>query len=178
MITLNENNLMVNDVCVTISKELGEYLKKTNGLTDDNIELTTSKTGVQTLKIKSLTYSINGKNKNLNLYKINSNNEGVTKMKVFVKFMKPKDASKRNPFNSLIAKVVKPKLTGEFENMDAVKAALEDAIKELTNENSKWIIEDNTKTAGLVVKNEYKKEGREFPSHNIFFVNVVQSVES
>ena len=51
-------------------------------------------------------------------YKINSNNEGVTKMKVFVKFMKPKDASKRNPFNSLIAKVVKPKLTGEFENMD------------------------------------------------------------
>lgn len=169
----------INGEKVYVSYEFTKFLKDTNGVTPKNIELTCSKTGVKTLKVKNLTYTINGKTKVLNMYKTNLNNSKENKtMKCYVKFMKPKDPSKKNPFNNLITKVIKPVIKDkEYESLDAVRSDIHDALKPLENENSKWVIEDNTKTQGLVIKNEYTKEGREFASHNIFFINVAQVVE-
>lgn len=160
-----------------ISKHLADYIKNTNSLNDDVIEVTESKTGVVTLKIKSLTYSYNDKSKILNLYKIN--NKEKLKMKVFIKFMKPKkETDKPNPFNNFIVKTVKPVIKDiEFNSLDEVKSKVYDALKPYMTEESKWEIEDNTKTAGIVVKNVYQKTGKPYPSHNIFFINIVQAVE-
>lgn len=172
----NDSILKVDGTDFKISNELASFLEATNSLNDDTITKTISKAGVITLKIKSLTYTIcnDNKKKILNMYKIN-NNEGVIHMKTFIKFMKPKQESgKKNPFNSLILRVLKPALNNvEFEDIDAVRSTVYDTLKPLMSENSKWEIEDNTKTLGLVVKNEYLKEGKEYPSHNIFFINVV-----
>ena len=184
-LTTNANNsiLTVDDHEFIISNELADFINETDSLNDETIEVTTSKTGVVTLKIKSLTYSINDKTKILSMYKTNStttnNNKGVIKMKTFIRFMKPKDESKKtNPFNNLVLRTVKPVLKDvEFDSLDAVKSAVYDALKPYMTENSTWEIEDNTKTQGLVVKNTFQKEGRPYPSHNIFFVNVVQVAE-
>jgi len=186
MIKLTTNNdnsiLTVNDYEFIISNELADFINETDSLNDETIEATTSKTGVITLKIKSLTYSINDKTKILNMYKTNNNknNKGViNKMKVFIRFMKPKDESKKtNPFNNLVLRAVKPVIKDvEFESLDAVKTVVYDALKPYMSENSTWEIEDNTKTQGLVIKNTFQKEGRPYPSHNIFFINVVQVAE-
>jgi len=177
---LEENNFRFE-----IPYELGEYLKMADGLNDDNIEVTCSKTGVVTLKIKSLTYKQienddkEYKTKTLNLYKtskIVNKNKGVKKtMRFYIKFMPNKIEGKTNPFNSLVLKIVKPALSQkEFTTLDEAQDAISKALDELRSENSEWVIEKNNKIEGLVVKNTYKRPDKEFPSHNIFFVNVVQ----
>lgn len=174
----NSTILTVDNYQFEIPFEFGEYLKKTNGLTEDNIEVTCSKTGVVTLKIKSLTYKLYDKKneKVLSLYKSSKINKGVKKtMRFYIKFMPNKIEGKTNPFNSLVLKIVKPALSQkEFTTLDEAQDAISKALDELRSENSEWVIEKNNKIEGLVVKNTYKRPDKEFPSHNIFFVNVVQ----
>lgn len=184
MVTMTKNNknsiLTVDKYQFIISNELANFINETNSLNDKTIEATVSKTGVITLKIKTLTYSINDKSKSLNLYKINNNLKEKKNMKVFIKFMKPKkETNKTNPFNNIVLRTVKPAIKDiEFESLDAIESTIYDALKPLMTENSEWVIEKNTKTQGLVVKNTFLKEGKEYPSHNIFFVNVAPSADA
>jgi len=184
----NKVILEIKDKAIMLPKELGEYLIKTNGLNDSNIVITESTTGVKTLKIKSLTYTIlddGEKEKVLNLYKEKFNIKNIIEnkekkeennMKVNIRFMNPKkDSEKTNPFKKFILSIIKPKIVDrEFKDFTEVSSVVYDALKPFMTDNSKWTIEDNTKAEGLVIKNEYKKEGREFPSHNIFFINKVE----
>lgn len=183
----NKAILEINDKAIMLPKELGEYLKATNGLNESNIVITESTTGVKTLKIKSLTYTIlddGEKEKVLNLYKEKFNIKNIIEnkekkeksMKVNIRFMNPKkDSEKTNPFKKFILSIIKPKIVDkEFNDFTEVSSVVYDALKPFMTENSKWTIEDNNKAEGLVIKNEYKKEGREFPSHNIFFINKVE----
>lgn len=175
--------LTVDDHEFIISNELADYITKSDSLNDEIIEVTTSKTGVVTLKIKSLTYSINNKEKVLNLYKTsnNTNTKEKSTMRVFIKFMNKKNKNadgKPTKFESLILRTVRPLLKDkEFGSIDEVKAVVYDSLKPYMTDESKWTIEDNTKTVGLVVKNEYKKENFERPALNMFFINVAQVAE-
>jgi len=183
----NELILEVNGNQFLIPKALGEFLQKTNSLNDDTVEMTKSKTGVVTLKIKSLTYKPynfkgKGNTKTLNLYKKNNipnDTKGEKTMRFYIKFMKPKFEGKVNPFNNLVLKIVKPAIAQkEFSSLDEAQDAISKALDELRSDKSEWVIEKNTKIEGLVVKNTYKRPDKEFPSHNIFFVNVVQPKEA
>jgi hypothetical protein len=178
--------LEIKDKSILISKELADYLVATKGLDESNIVVTESATGVKTLKIKSLTYTIlddGEKEKVLNLYKEKFNIKNIqiekkeeNNMKVNIRFITPKkDSEKTNPFKKFILSIIKPKLADkDFKDFAEVSSVVYDALKPFMTDNSKWTIEDNNKSEGIVVKNEYKKEGREFPSHNIFFINKVE----
>lgn len=173
--------LTVDDHEFIISNELADYITESDSLNDETIEANTSKTGIITLKIKSLTYSINNKEKVLNLYKTSNNTNTKEKytMKVFIKFMnkKNKNTDKPTKFESLILRTVRPLLKDkEFDSIDEVKAVVYDSLKPYMTEESKWTIEDNNKTVGLVVKNEYKKANFDRPAMNMFFINVAQTV--
>lgn len=176
VLTIDENKFY-------ISNELAKFLEDTNSLNEETILVSTSKNGVISLKIKSLNYSINeptAKKKNLQLYKkanLIIEEKEEEKMKVYVNFMKPKN-NKPNPFISMINKVLTSKLKDvEFENMSEVKKIVEESLEPLKTENSIWTIEDNTKTEGLVIKNEFHKEGKEYPFYNMFFINILREKE-
>jgi len=175
----SDSILHMDDYDFVISNELADYIRESDSLNPETIEVSTSKTGVVTLKIKSLTYSINDKTKVLNLYK-NSNSKEKFSMKTFIRFMKRNKGENDKPtkFESLILRTVKPVLKDvEFGSIDEVKSAVYDALKPYMTEESKWTIEDNTKTVGLVVKNEYKKANFDSPALNMFFINVAQVTE-
>lgn len=175
--------LTVDDTEFVIPKDLGTFLVQTHALNEENIQKTVSKNGIITLKIKSLEYSVVGSNKisKLNIYKSNKNNQReVIKMKVLVRFINKKNEDgtiKRSKFASMVLKQVLPVVKDkEFDSLDDIRSAVSTALDPLKSDNSTWVIEDNTKQIGLVVKNEYKtksKNGEDFVAKHIFFVNVV-----
>lgn len=181
-----------------IPKEIYSYLVRTETLKD--ILVKTNKSGVTTIKIPSLKYKeyVDFDNlsestiSNLSIFKspnhsinefegkqplnINNNTKGVNQkmFKVNIKCLKREDG-KKSYFENYINKTVKPKFYNkEFSSVDEIKDLLTSVISDIENENSKWIIEDNSKTEGFVLKNTYSKEGRDYSTHNICFVNVFE----
>ena len=177
--------LTVGQHSFNISKPLAEYIKNSNSLNEETIECTTSKTGVVTLKIKSLTYKEDNtpKSKVLSLYKIPNNNSKERKeMKFkisFYRIAKKRKLKTLTKFESFVLSVVKPVLANEFNNTDELQSAVYDALKPFMTEESKWEITPNNKTGiGLVVKNTYKNKNYDSVSNNMFFINEVTTEDA
>lgn len=184
----NEAILIVDGSCFIIPIEIKEFLDRM-GL--DKVEVSVNKNGVESLKIKSLTYKEATVNKDtvLNIYKNRqkvsvennfiNNSKGVIKMKVSVRFMKSKNG-KKSFFESFCRKEVVPKLLETtLTTVDEVKEKLQTIVDGLSNDRSSWTIEKNTKSEGFVVKNTFthknKETGEDYDTHSIFFVNIYEN---
>jgi hypothetical protein len=188
----------INNYNFSIPIEIYNYLERTESINEDNLIVSVSKTNVVSLKIKNLIYKqwveplyeTNCKNhniigynseKNLSVYKqtkINETKELKAMFRVIMKYMKPKDDKyDKTKFQIFCDKNVYPKVFGvEFASKEEIKSKLEEIIKELTTDYSTWTIEENTKSEGYVLKNEFKLKNGNI-AHGIAFANIKPAEE-